>query len=286
MLPYEKFAMAMTGSVLDQCKMGLFDNMQSDSVQGSRFETFAEMMHRQNHSLLGYSADVSASIKSDCTSLRTSRLSVASTFETAPIACSSLLSRASLDSQFAVNTEEFAVPKHPVRSRNLRNTEVESKDSEGHSSTLASGPNGEPPSGTQNAAGAVAQDSSVNNHEAHATELTNVKIVRKRGRKPKVLESIKENDSGTTTPPKRGRPRRPATVLSDTPNKGKSSAGGKEIKPNQTSDVGESIEASTSNTGNSSNPSDSKSSQDYLQEVEEALKDLRNRSYEIGTYHT
>lgn len=276
MLPYEKFEDAMTGSVLDQFKMGLFDNVLSDSMQGSRFETFPELMLRQNQSILGYSADVSGSIKSDCASLRTSRLSIASTFETAPIACSSLLSRTSLDSQFAVN--EFVVPKYPIRSRNARNAGVDAKDAEGNAK--CSEQNADPTPDNESARSIAASSVMTKNQEAPG--FTNVKTIRKRSRKPKVLESIKENDAGAVTPPKRGRPRKVPVVLSDTPDKSQQTTG--DIRSTtQSSGIGESVEASSSNSGNSSNPSsESKSSEDYLQEIEEALKDMRNKSYEIG----
>lgn len=295
-----KFEVASSGSVADQVQMGLFDNMDSETFAGSRLESFAELLHRHvSQSSSGYSADVSGSFKSDSASLRVSRLSIASTFESAPIACSSMLSRASLEPPHMPSTSEFAVPRHPVRQKVPRgaNGELAKPSSPGTQSkedASAPLPSHSPPdpdstecaitSDPKQTSTSKTGDSPSNGKETESPAFTALKPGRKRGRKPKIPEAIKESDSSTDTPPKKNRRGRPPG--NGTPAKSRASSS----KSNQ-----ESEQPNPDNPPNDDSPTEEeslnllnreagneKSSEDYLKEAEEAWRDLRNQSFEIG----
>jgi hypothetical protein len=290
---------ALSGSVSDQVRMGLFDNMDSETLPGSRLESFAELLQRHvSQSSSGYHADVSGSFKSESASLRMSRFSIASNFETAPIACSSMLSRASLEPPILPGSSEFAMPKHPVRQKATRsgNNELNKPTSpcaqlkEEGIAPLPSHPSLYPDSTESSPAVDLARGSSVPEAldkgpsimaEKETTAYTEIKVVRKRGRKPKILEIIKETDSSTETPPKKGRRGRPPS--DGTPAKNKTNGAKKNQEP-------EKSEANTSRAPTDNNPGQSntdagsdKSSEDYLRELDEVVEKLRTRSYEIST---
>lgn len=307
---------AMSGSVSEQVRMGLFDNMDSEVLPGSRLESFAELLHRHvtQSSSSGYIADVSASFKSDSASLRMSRFSIASNFDTAaPIACSSMLSRASLEPPALSGSSEFAVPRHPIgrqpkstrptngeAASQIHSPNAQSKQVHSNPSNPALYPDSTECSSVldpevKEAEGATAPAAQI---EAHVTGtgtdqgsigFTALKVGRKRGRKPKIPEMIKESDSSCDTPTKKGRRGRPPS--SDT--LAKNRAGSKksdqqsETTPTERNETNADQQrpSTSSNDPSSHLQGDSasdKSSEDYLKEAEEAWRDSRTRSFEIG----
>jgi hypothetical protein len=298
MLPMSKMEVALSGSVSEQVRMGLFDNMDCETLPGSRLESFAELLQRHvSQSSSGYNADLSGSYKSETASMRLSRFSIASNFETAPIACSSMLSRASLEPPILPGSSEFAMPKHPVRQKATRSGNNESSKpsspcaqlKEDGATPLPSHPSSYPDSTECSSAVELAggsgvpqaldkEPSSIAVEETPA--FTEIKIARKRGRKPKIPEMIKETDSSTETPPKKGRRGRPPA--DGTPAKNKTNGAKKNQEP-------EKPESNASRPPTDTNPSQSntdagsdKSSEDYLRELDEVVEELRARSYQIG----
>ncbi len=292
-----KMEAALSGSISDHVRMGLFDNMDSETLPGSRLESFAELLHRHvSQSSSGYNADVSGSFKSDSASLRMSRFSIASTFETAPIACSSMLSRASLEPPSMPGSSEFAMPRHPVRQKTTRTVNGElAKPSSPNAQSKEEG-TGPPPSNPSLYPDSTECSSAVNPEteseqvisktkdqelvmQQASAAFTAIKGVRKRGRKPKIPEVIKETESSTDTPPKKRRGRPP---LDGTPAKNRSGASGSKQEP-QNKDADATQPPVAVNPGQSHVESGSdKLPEDYIREVEEAWRDERHRSYEIG----
>lgn len=295
MLPASKMEKALSGSVSEQVRMGLFDNMDCETLPGSRLESFAELLHRYvSQSSSGYNADVSGSYKSDSASLRMSRFSIASTFqETAPIACSSMLSRASLEPPILPISSEFAMPKHPVRQKVTRSANAEtatpsrpSTESKDGTAPLPSHPSLYPDSTDCSlaayAAGGPVTAEMRNKDVQHLVEkeaYTEIKVVRKRGRKPKIPEMIKETETSSETPPKKGRRGRPPA--DGTPAKNKSGTAKKNQQPERT-ESSDNRPASANPEQSNVDPVGDKSSEEYVREMEEAWRDLRKRSYEIS----
>ena len=298
MIPMSKLETALSGSVSDQVRMGLFDNMDSETLPGSRLESFVDLLHRHvSQSSSGYNADVSGSYKSDSGSLRMSRFSIASTFDPAPIACSSMLSRASLEPPTMPSSSEFAMPRNPVRQKTTRsaNGDVAKPSSPNEQSKeVVTGPlpshsslypdSTESPSTVDPAAQSDQVISKSKDQElAVPAAFTAIKAtVRKRGRKPKIPEVIKEAESSTDTPPKKRRGRPP---LDGTPAKNKSSANGNKQEPQKKdSNADQPPGGSGADPGQSNEePASDKSSEDYLREVEEVWREGRHRSYENGS---
>ncbi|KZS19883.1 Uncharacterized protein APZ42_013658 [Daphnia magna] len=298
MLPVSKMEKALSGSVSEQVRMGLFDNMDCETLPGSRLESFAELLHRHvSQSSSGYNADVSGSYKSDSASLRMSRFSIASNFETAPIACSSMLSRASLEPPVLPVSSEFAMPKHPVRQKATRSTNAETampsspnaQSKEEGTAPLPSHSSLYPDSTEGSLAVDVASGPVISGMkdkepqrliEQGATAYTEIKVIRKRGRKPKIPEMIKETETSSETPPKKGRRGRPPA--DGTPAKNKS-GGTKKNQQTERTESSDNRPAANANPDQLNvDPDSLKSSDDFVTEVGDVLRDLRHSSYEIN----
>jgi hypothetical protein len=189
------------------------------------------------------------------------------------------------------------MPKHPVRQKTTRSGNNESSKpsspcaqlKEDGVTPLPSHPSSYPDSTECSSAVELAggsgvpqaldkEPSSIAVEETPA--FTEIKIARKRGRKPKIPEMIKETDSSTETPPKKGRRGRPPA--DGTPAKNKTNGAKKNQEP-------EKPESNASRPPTDTNPSQSnadagsdKSSEDYLRELDEVVEELRARSYQIG----
>jgi len=273
-VPGSKLESLVEGSVSDYVKMGLFDHMESDMLAGSRLEPLSELLHR-HHNSCGYNADVSqCSSKSDSIVSRSLRLSTASTFDSGPIACSSLLSRASLENPSGHSIHsvqgEFAVPKNPALRYKLRGGTKTPENA--HQTSAESLSNSEAPDSTEspetetvpaaNVEGDVEEDRADDGDDSGA--YTALRVLRKRGRKPKIPDVIRESDSSSSTaatPPKKGRRGRPPSCA--TPDK-QSSAAVKQLDLDVEMDVGEKL------------------SEDYIKDVEQEWRDLKSSSYETG----
>ena len=187
---------------------------------------------------------------------------MASTFDSGPIACSSLLSRTSLEAGHSIHSE-FAVPKKPVLRQKLRGGAKEQHVGTGttESSTL------DVPDSTESLEDAAKETESV------------VKVIRKRGRKPKIPDVIRESSDSSSsstaaaTPPKKGRRGRPP--VDRTPEKKKPEV---MITPVEA----EKDEESVKPLPEKSDTVPEKSSDECLKEAEEEWDHLKSRSYEIG----
>jgi len=261
-VPVSKLESLMEGSVSDYLKMGLFDNMESEIIAGSRLDPFSDLLQRQQNSSSGYNADISGSSKSDSIVSRSLRLSTASTFDSGPIACSSLLSRTSLESGHSIHSE-FAVPKKPVLRPKLRGGAKEQPVGAETAESLHS----EAPDSTELPEDVVEEVDPV------------VKVTRKRGRKPKIPDVIREStdssssSSVTATPPKKGRRGRP--LAGGTPDK-------RGLETSSVTKETEKVEGSEKLVIEKDEHLPSKSSDDYLEEAEDDLSRLKSRSYETG----
>ena len=112
--------------------------------------------------------------------------------------------------------------------------------------------------------------------EKETPPYTEIKVVRKRGRKPKIPEVIKETDSSTETLPKKGRRGRPPA--DGTPAKNKTNG----AKKNQEPEKSESNASRPPPDQTNADTGSDKSSEDYLRELDEVVEELRTRSYQIG----
>lgn len=308
----------------DHVRLGLFDTMDwEESIPGSGMESFAETLQKHPHSSSsGYIGDISTSSRSE--SQRISRFSIASSiFESVPIACSSVLSRNSLEMD-----GKFAMPKRPVQPKQLvqssmnggdltkslspRSPSSSKEETEGSpfllsQSSLTSSdleattpqascsaltpeaamanPGLNPPTKDQESI-----DSSTGKSELPSTG-------RKRGRKPKIPDVIKENEddsSAPSTPIQKGHRGRPPlttpknTDMSKSTSKtptGRASGGsdGKEENSMMASgEQGRNSERQAADSGDGERPPDSKSSEEYLKEAENAWRESRQRSFEPG----
>jgi len=121
-LPLSKLDVLSDGSIAQYTQLGLFDNMETQTHQGSRLETCYDLLHK-NHGSSGYHADVETS-KSDS---RTSRFSV-STFEAGHLGLSTTSYRPSLElSALHGSGIEFAVPRNPAIRPKNRSSSMEPK---------------------------------------------------------------------------------------------------------------------------------------------------------------
>ena len=106
-----------------------------------------------------------------------------------------------------------------------------------------------------------------------------VKVTRKRGRKPKIPDVIREStdssssSSVTATPPKKGRRGRP--LAGGTPDK-------RGLETSSVTKETEKVEGSEKLVIEKDEHLPNKSSDDYLEEAEDDLSRLKSRSYETG----
>ena len=234
------------------------------------------------------------------------RLSTTSTFESGPIACSSMLSRASLDPGSSLGQmSEFAIPKNPVRHKMMRGVHDKTKlgspstnnsiSAEEVDSLATPDVNDEVPDEAMDsstdgpARPAPMKDIKV----ASPTSFTELKVPRKRGRKPKIPDVIREGESSSSgcsaTPAKKGRRGRPPGDA--TPHKKEASAGDRDEEAKEGKEAQQTPSpprrlkggGDSDDPGRNSDPEESeKSADDYVKEVAGEWRDIRNRSYEIG----
>lgn len=314
---------ALTQPTSGHVRLGLFDTMDwEESVPGSGMESFAETLLKHPHSSSsGYIGDISTGSRSE--SQRISRFSIASSiFESVPIACSSVLSRNSLEMD-----GKFAMPKRPLHPKQLVQSSINGGDvtkslsprspsstkeeTEGSpfllsqssltSSDFEATTPQEPCCSAQTPAAATVNPSikpPTKDQESIDTVKSELPSTgRKRGRKPKIPDVIKENEDDSsvpTTPVQKGRRGRPpltapkntdmSKATSKTPTAGASGGSGGQEE--------DGLMASGEQAGNSERqaadgvhgegPPESKSSEEYLKEAENAWRESRQRSFEPG----
>lgn len=287
MLSDSKLQVALLGS--DSDHLGLLrdvDFAMKDFVNGSSIDSFVDVLQKNSQSISsGYNADVSASLKSDCISQRmSSRFSIASTmscFETVPIACSSMLNRTSLESKFAIPTKPVRQQKqsHPVK-------EYDSNLVSQSSFPDATKSQSDLEAGILDAACPLEfKNKEANKFPEAARRTTELNITRKRGHKSKGLNANETTVSTAAGTPRRkglpGRPQADGTLGEKETSNPKSADSQSELLNTDGTGEIKSL-AKTNFDGQSSEGTPDKSSNEYLKEAEEAWRESRRRSFEIG----
>ena len=307
-LPLSKLDVLSDGSMAQYTQLGLFDNMETETHQGSRLETYYDLLHK-NHGSSGYHADVETS-KSDS---RTSRFSV-STFEAGHLGMSTTSYRPSLElSALHGSGIEFAVPRNPAIRPKNRSSSMEPKTASPAAgvSTETASPlleskdvpdavitvqDAESPTGINAYSTGEVEipeeepTSPPADGDAEKTEeLTGIRTLRKRGRKPKVSDVTEESsDSSKPTPRKKGRRGRPSAndkPVEGTPSKESSKNGAqKEVKEPETTSTPPQPEPGPSTAGTEPTLSQAVKASELEAVLE--WRDIRTRPIDIGKFRT
>ena len=270
----------------------------TQSIDGSQTESLIEVLQKKPHDKgifsgdsCGYNGDVSESLSQRVSSRFSIAAEASSTscFESVPIACSSILNRTSIENRFAMPK------KPPLRQQNSSGQSKEndssllshhlSPETSESISTMEAGLFDPPP----NSCTEPKEESNVAlQRDGACGSVADAELnAGKRGRKQSSKASDCKSDASAT--PKKGRQQgRPPVNRTKGP---KESAGSKGANSGAQSikiaeETSEKPTTSTnekaSTDGQSSEGSRAKSSDDYLKEAEEAWRDTRHRSFEIG----